>query len=384
MQAGHLPVRVRTAAVGALALSVVVAGLAAASPWAAAQGVSSAAPGAARPDPAGILKGGQIRGMFLNDRGNMPQARAGDLPRLKAIGINTIPLFIFLESPSTHSNAVSKGAETTPDDVLRSMIRLAHGMGMAVNLVPYVRIVAPGPHQWRGYLDPPNPHLWFARYRAILRGYEQLAEETNVELFTLGTELHALQQDAHRADWKLVADEARQRFHGLLTYQSSSGKQAAEQMTWWNWVDIIGVSAYYSLSPKPNPPLADLENSWTHNYLPPLAALSKKFHRKVLFGEIGYSSNNYAAYKPAISWQMSTSTVSLQAQANAYEALLTTTERQSWYAGTMWFHWGPPRKVPNKTFEPRDKPAECVLAQHYVPNHPGVCALVQAGGRPNS
>jgi hypothetical protein len=316
--------------------------------------------------------------MFLDDRGNTPEERADDLPRLKAIGVNTIPLFIFLHSPSINSNNVSKGPETTSDSVLRSMITLAHRTGLAVNLVPYVRI--DGPHVWRGYLDPPNPHIWFAQYRAILRGYEQLAEQTNVELFTLGTELHALQQDAHRAEWKTVVDEARQRFHGLLTYQSSSGKQAAEQMSWWNWVDIIGVSAYYSLSSEPDPPLSDLENAWTRGYLPPLAALSKKFHRKVLFGEIGYVSNNYAAWKPAIAYQMKTATVSLKAQANAYEALLTTTERQSWYAGTLWFHWGPMRPVPNMSYVPRDKPAECVIAKHWAPSRPGVCALVQAGG----
>jgi hypothetical protein len=340
-----------------------------------------------RPDPAGILHGAPIRGMFLDDRGADPQRVTGDLPRLKAIGVNTIPLYIRLTTTGTNSNTVSVSPAATPEPTLRRLIGLAHKLGLAVNLVPFVEM--PGPdYVWRGLLNPSKPGLWFANYQKVLRPYEKLAEKLNVELFTVGSELNALQQPSFRSYWKTLIAQTRSTFKGKLSYQSATGAQAVEKMTWWDLVDLIGVSAYYSLSPKPDPTVASLVKTWTHYYLPALKTTSQKFNRKIFFSEVGYSSNSLTAWKPAVTWDQHIGTISLQAQANAYEALLIATKGLSWYAGTQWFHWGKRQDTNNANYVPRDKPAECVIGKYWAPSRdsklsdkPGKCYLAHLTAR---
>jgi hypothetical protein len=294
--------------------------------------------------------------------------------RLKAIGINMIPLYLWLTTPSITSNVVTKSPNITTDANLRLLIAKAHELEMAVNLVPYVKVEPPGGGEsvWRGKITPPQPVTWFTNYRAILRPYERLAEELKVELFTVGSELYALQQPAFVPHWNGVVTEARTLFKGKLTYQSSSGDNAAQNMTWWNLVDFIGVSPYYSLSPKSNPPVNELVNTWKWSYLPSLKATSQKFNnKKVLFAEIGYTNNSLTAWKPAKIWDLSQGALSPFAQANAYEALLQATSELTWFAGVQWFHWGPAGDGTRVDYNPRNKPAECVIAIWWSPNRDG-------------
>ena len=302
--------------------------------------------------------------MFLEEKRTKPYMMVEDLARLKADGVNTIAMFLFVRTPTLKSNTVDKGPDARSNATVAATVDIIHKAGLAVSLIPYVRIDQD--NTWRGLLNPTDPHAWFGNYRRLLREYAALAEAHDVELFTVGTELYTLQADRFRPEWKRVVDETRSIFHGKITYETSTGGDALERMTWWDLVDYIGLSAYYSLSPKHNPPVADLIKVWKQVYFPKLRETSIKFNRKVLFGEIGYTSNSLAAYKPATIWQTNEGTYSPEAQANAYQAVLEATKGQTWYAGIQWFHWALPQGSHNRGYEPRNKPAECVLAKYWA------------------
>ncbi|MDX6285258.1 MAG: hypothetical protein QOG53_743 [Frankiales bacterium] len=368
MRFTYQPRRLRAAVIAGTTLAVAAGSLAYAGTATSRPAVTSIGtpkPAVAmRADPAGILKpGAQIRGMFLWKRQHAASEMIGDLPRLKADGVNTIAVYIMLETSKINGSDVTQRADVRTGRDAVAVIKAAHRIGLAINLVPYIQI--PATHSWHGYLNPTYPKLWFSNYRKILRKYEDLAERNNVELFTIGTELYTLQQDRFVPHWKELVAEARRHFHGKLTYTSSIGGDAALKMTWWNLVDYIGVSPYYTLSSKPNPPVNALVQTWKRSYFPGLKSLSTKFNRKVLFGELGYTSNSYTAYKPATVFRHGIGERSPQAQANAYQALFEATKGQTWYTGVQWFHWTTQRNPRNTDFDPRDKLAECIIAKYW-------------------
>ncbi len=100
----------------------------------------------------------------------------------------------------------------------------------------------------------------------------------------------------HReADWCRVIQEVRQRFKGPITYSSLNtttwGFPHSEEnrITWWDAVDDIGLSAYYELTDKNDPTVAELKAVWMdRGHIALLENLSKRFNKDIIFTEIGY------------------------------------------------------------------------------------------------
>jgi hypothetical protein len=147
---------------------------------------------------------------------------------------------------------------------------------------------------------------------------------------------------------------------------------------WLGGLDIISLSPYYSLSSwsDPDPPVNQLVWTWQHAYLPRLYSLFTKFHRRLLFSEIGYTSAVGTTVQPAQTFRYHTAE-SQVAQANAYMALLRVLQQSPWLRGAVWWHWdklGNP--VLDRGYSPRDKMAECVVGHYWSPQSLGLRAPV--------
>lgn len=354
----------RVSLVATLVALAAAAGGAVTLPAAAAQSAATSArhqPSAGRGYVPGsdIANGGPIHGMILVSSNQPLDAVVGDIPRLAADGVNLVSIYVtqYVDSPT--SNTIKSGTFTPSDTELEAAIDLAHENGMAVQLAPTVWTV--NPYVWRGAFYPTNVSQFFNSYRSMMDHYAELAESNGVELLTVGSEYSSLEH--YGSQWRHVVSDVRQRFSGLTTYMAVT--QSIAKVKWWGALDFIGVSPYYTLSGALQPTYDEMRATWLNRWMPFVHSISLKFNRPVLFNEIGYLSalgTTTAPYKSS-----SKQPVSQQIQADAYAALLDAATTQPWLRGVIFFRWSPPVVTAiDRSYSPRDKLAECVMAQHWA------------------
>jgi hypothetical protein len=362
------PVRKRTGPARSRLRSVVAAAVAMALLSAVGAAADGTAPTAAPSDPAGVLAGTPVRGMILAGFGDNPRSVLGDLPRLKSIGVNTVSMYVSAGMATVSSNSIDYTTASPSDDVISLMSRAAHQLGMAVQLLPIPEVR--DQFVWRGRIRPSNVQSWFASYALMLKHYVTLANKLQIEIFAIGSELTSMQ--GYTANWRALAAWTNAHYGGMTTYMATA--PTTTSIPWWDSLDVISISPYFSLSKARVPSVSEMVTAWRRSYLPDLARLSAKFHRSMLFDEIGYASVEYTAYKPAVPFAGHPAE-SAQAQANAYQALLVATSGQTWLRGVVWWFWGLPFHSPRKGYIIRDKKAECVLASYWSTNN--VCLALR-------
>jgi hypothetical protein len=153
----------------------------------------------------------------------------------------------------------------------------------------------------------------------------------------------------------------REVFRGPLTY--SANFDSYESLQFWDALDYIGVSAYFSLSAEEDPSLEALVQGW-ERALKPLEERSRRFGRPVLFTEVGFASVAGAARTP---WRPPSGTAHPWLQARCYEATMRVVTARPWIQGTFWWLWEgaiqPPFRDDSYTIQ--GKPAAFSLAAWY-------------------
>jgi hypothetical protein len=86
-------------------------------------------------------------------------------------------------------------------------------------------------------------------------------------------------------DWRRLIARVRAEFHGPLTYSANFDDWQA--IGFWDALDFIGLSAYFALSERPDPSLAELEEGW-ERALAPLEQAERRWGRPVLLTEAGF------------------------------------------------------------------------------------------------
>ena len=98
------------------------------------------------------------------------------------------------------------------------------------------------------------------------------------------------------------------------------------------------------MAEREHPSVVELVAGW-EQHLPAIAAVSEREGKRVLFTEIGYKSTPDGAVEPW-TWPQqqapSARKVSLETQANAYEAFFRAVWDREWFAGSYVWKWFPP------------------------------------------
>ena len=253
--------------------------------------------------------------------------------------------------------------KNTPSDrTLTAVSALAHRAGLAVEWMPIVACHGGAP---RMNILPNDMFTWWQRYKAMIDHYAVGAQRNGVEIYSVGSEYTALQK--YTSNWMQIIHSVNAKFRGLTTYMATTGVGFPD-LGWWGNLDLLSVSPYWSLSPAKIPTVDNLVHAWNY-FLPQLKQQSTTYHRPILMDEIGYPSTEYAAYRPAVSWQNRGAKASQLAQANAYEALLKVSgeaKQQSWMRGVVWFFWkalSNPKS--DRSYSPQGKKAERVVAKYW-------------------
>jgi hypothetical protein len=224
------------------------------------------------------------------------------------------------------------------------------------------------PHLWgRGFTgdmkfsSDKDFRTWWAGYRGWLLHFARMAELYDVELLALGNELGGL--TVREQAWRELIRDVRRVYRGALTYASHWDGEF-ERIAFWDELDYIGVNAYFPLAEPGETPRSD--SSRVDGVRSRLAAVAKRFHKPLLFTEVGYSSIDGAAAEP---WAENTGALDLKIQQQCYEVIFEAFAEEPWFAGTYWWKWpshgrGGPYDLSHR---PNGKPAMDVLRRWFEP-----------------
>lgn len=268
--------------------------------------------------------------------------------------INWVQLRFFLYQSKIDSNKVT--IDESQDASLIALIKQIHKSGKKVSLMPH--LIVDNDKVWAGFIKPASEKDWFNSYEEAILHYAKIAENENVELFSIANELVSIW--GKNDEWKTVVKAVRDVYKGKLTAKMNRWYQDSQfqdilKMDWMGDLDYIGIAAYFDLTQKQDPTLDELKNSWEHNrqglnLVQELETISNKFQKKIIFLEIGYRSVaganiepwNYSSKIPYGSNSIITKP-DQQEQANATHALFDVFYNKVWFDGVFWFYW--PTKI---------------------------------------
>lgn len=201
-------------------------------------------------------------------------------------------------------------------------------------------------------------------YSTFILDFATLAEETQCELFCIGTELEMF--ILNRPDfWDELIKEIRKVYSGKITYAANWDEY--KRTPFWKSLDFIGVDAYFPISDSRTPTFEESIDKWKH-WKGELNQISEKNKKKVIFTEYGYRSVDYAGKEP---WKSDRNMgrVNLIAQSNMYKALHESVWNEEWFAGGFIWKWFiDDSKVggyDNPMFTPQNKPVEKMISEHF-------------------
>lgn len=287
----------------------------------------------------------------------------------QSIGGNTVNLVVPLYQSNTGSTDINPGWNTPTDDSLVAGIQYVHSLGMKVQLSIYLESYS---GEWRAYIDPGDRDGWYARYGSFLVHYGQIAGQQGVELYLLGAELIKMAATTMHSDntqrWDTMIDSVRKVYGGKLTYSANRGQGSWQSempnIGFWDKLDYVGVSAYYSLGGDDS--LANLEQQWK-NWSDWDVSIAKSFGKPVIFTEIGYRSLTGAHVQPWDSW--SGGNYDPQEQVNDYQALFEFWNKDPAMQGLDLWWWSTNPNyggAGNTDFTPQNKPAQDTIKQWWT------------------
>lgn len=242
---------------------------------------------------------------------------------------------------------------TVKDSRLIETIAHARKKGFSVMLLPIVLLLDAGEDDWRGTLKPKDEKRFFLNYDRFLSHYLDIAETTGVDIVSIGSEFGSLEN--RTATWKRLIINARGRFGGMLTYSVNWDHVHAPKF--FDQLDFVGMTAYFSLTDKKDPTLAELEAAW-RRVAKEVAAMVKEHAPKtaVVFTELGYASQDGINTDPW-NYVMNKDKIDLQEQALCFRAFRKVAPEMSFLEGAYYFDYFDQGGPEDWSYSPRGKPA---------------------------
>ncbi|HEX2914978.1 MAG TPA: hypothetical protein VH186_29565 [Chloroflexia bacterium] len=255
---------------------------------------------------------------------------------------NYVTLIIPLQQDNINSTNIYRAPFTPTDAALVHAISKAHSLGMKVSFKIHLD---PNDGNWRAYINPSDRDTWYQNYSNFLNYYASLAQQNGVEQMVVGAELISMAAATSNSDntqrWRNMISQVRQRFSGKLTYSANwGGSGFTEEFThisFWDALDYIGISAYFSLSNYDNPSVSDIMSNWDYWRTSTIQPFQQSIGKPVLFTEVGYRSVDGSASHPWDWW--SGGNYNPQEQVNAIQALTQYWSNYSWFAGLQYWDW---------------------------------------------
>ena len=238
------------------------------------------------------------------------------------------------------------------DEGVRRLAAEAHTLGLKVLLKPQLWFRGGYPGDLEFDSDAERERF-FRNYRGYVEHYAELATEIEADVLSVGVEFAKLTR--YEAEWRELIALARSHYAGPLTYAANFGEEF-ESIAFWDALDYIGLDNYYPLGRE-----LSIEDAAGR-----IEAVHRRFNRPVLFTEAGFAIYEETAERP---WEdQPGGEMSLEAQAECYEAFLAGYYDKPWLAGIFWWKVGTanePRRPGRGTHIPWARPAMDVVKRWY-------------------
>ncbi|WP_349352012.1 MULTISPECIES: glycoside hydrolase family 113 [unclassified Flagellimonas] len=250
-------------------------------------------------------------------------------------------------------------------DGAKQYIEQLHRNGVMVMVKPQIWITNGA---FTGNLDMKSEADWEtfeASYEKFILLFAEMAEETQSDIFCVGTELKTF-IDERPEFWDQLIQKIKEVYHGKLTYAANWDEYA--KTPFWSELDYIGVNAYFPLCERQNPTRETLTEGWKP-WKDKMKALAQEQDRPILFTEFGYRSMDFTGKKP---WLVDRNqeNVNLEAQARATQVLFDEFWNEDWFAGGFVWKWFMEHEkvggAGDNRFTPQNKPAESVIREQYA------------------
>lgn len=292
------------------------------------------------------------------------------LDHLAGMGVNWISITPFGRIWSLDSTTIQMDFEEPYEDnraALRRMIEQAHARGMKVLVIPHLWVETSG---WRGEIDPGSAEGWTRyqeSYRRFVIAWARDAASVGADAFSIGVECKSW-SGRFGGYWRRLIGEVRSVFPGLLTY--SANWDEAENVVFWDLLDLVGINAFY--------PLADHDGATDAEYIVGAERIvasvrdtAERLAMPVLFVEVGYTTRADAAVEPWL-WpdDMTDVRIDEHEQARALDATFRAFLPHDWFAGFfVWRYYANIDDVSQEAwwgFSPHAKAAEPMLAETFA------------------
>ncbi len=276
------------------------------------------------------------------------------LGRIKTSGAKTVAVAHFGCQTDIHSSDVG-ACELRPYDLAIRTINRAQQVGLEANILP---LMAGKKWEWRGYFNPSDVDQWFSNYTAWIKAIAVDAEKLKLKELVVGSEMSILQKNSQQ--WRKLIKEIRKVFSGAIVFTVNWDSL---NLDFWDEVDAIGVSAYFSLSKAKDPSQEVLDQAWAQKKKM-LMDISNKNSRPLHITEVGYTNSTAAAATP---WATPADALRDDAlQARCFEAF-----RRAWDGEdalmrvNVWSVNNPDEVTRDILADPIGKPAESVLKEFF-------------------
>ena len=274
------------------------------------------------------------------------------------------------------------------------MISQARALGLNVALFPTPNFPASSSTFWLGAPRDAQWWLtWFTRYRAFAINYADLASQTGSQTLILGGDWIAPALPNGKlpdgtpsntpadveSQWKSIIADVRTHFKGQILWALPYTKSSLETpLNFLQDVDGLYLLWSASLSSNPSATKTDYANEagrLLDNEVAPLASLlGKPLILAVAYPSASGSANGCVADGKGgcLDWtaldqpsDLSSVSLSLQTQADIYEAILTAVNSRPWISGFISRGYYPPAALQDKSASTHSKPAADILWYWY-------------------
>lgn len=269
------------------------------------------------------------------------------IDQVAQMGFNTIEILtptFQTDGAAEHIHViVAPGRSPRREDLVR-VLRYAHQRGLTTVLMPLVLFENPRGNEWRGKIQPERWDAWWASYRKNMDYFLDIANEADVSVFSVGSELLSTEKQTDR--WESFIKYGRKRFKGRLSY--STNWDHYQTPAFWNRLDMIGISCYWDMTKlaKNDPPepeaLAERWKQIRQQVLDFAAAQGKP----AFLTEIGYPSLPWGLKDPwnYVNTKDALSTPQVQEQGykaflKAWEDLLIRKPDPAQFTGVCFYEW---------------------------------------------
>lgn len=318
--------------------------------------------------PANAAVGSWQKGISIQSRYNTDFASDSfkqSVTKAKGDGVNFIMLIVPIHQDNIYSSNVYAGGDTPTDSAIASGISYIKSQGMSVGIAIHDD---PYDGQWRAYINAGDTGTWFSTYGALATKYASIAQANGASEMIIGTEMSTMTRSQNTSSWVSMIKNIRSVFSGALTYSAQHQGYMGDvaQVGFWQNLDYIGISAYYSLGHTSSQSV--MESAWNDWNNREVSAVASQYGKKVIFTEIGFVSRDDAVDDPGSGYNLGTGT-NTALQATAYSALFDYWNNSSVLAGVFLWDWSSDPNaggLGDNGYTPQNKPAEAVMKQWYT------------------